>query len=84
VSCLVTLARCWQGCTFSEGPRLRKMNPPRIERIERIERVRYVLCSLCVSGGILVPVLFNEMSHILGVGLVVHFSLEDVAKINTP
>ena len=47
------------------------MNPPRIERIERIERVRYVLCSLCVSGGILVPVLFNEMSHILGVGLVV-------------
>ncbi len=35
VSCLVT--RCWKGCTFSEGPRLRKMNPPRIERIERIE-----------------------------------------------
>ncbi len=25
-----------QWCTFSEGPRLRKMNPPRIERIERI------------------------------------------------
>jgi hypothetical protein len=24
-------------CTFSEGPRLRKMKPPRIERIERIE-----------------------------------------------
>ncbi len=35
----VMLARCWPWCTFSEGPRLRKMNPPRIERIEHTHTV---------------------------------------------
>jgi hypothetical protein len=33
------LARHWPSCTFSEGPQLRKINPPRIERIECIERI---------------------------------------------
>ncbi len=37
-SCLVMLVRHWQWCNFSEGPRLLKINPPRIERIERIDR----------------------------------------------
>ncbi len=41
--------------TFSEGPQLRKMNPPRIERIERIDTVlallpllRDCLCKMCL------------------------------------
>ena len=33
-SCIVMLVRHWPWCTSSEGPRLRKINPPRIERIE--------------------------------------------------
>ncbi len=37
-SCLVMIVRLWPWCTFSEGPRLRQIDPPRIERIERIER----------------------------------------------
>ncbi len=34
--------------TFSEGPQLRKMNPPRIERIERIELSHEFLCTTTV------------------------------------
>jgi len=41
VSCLVTLVRHWPWCTLSEGPRLRKINPPRIERIERIAYIQH-------------------------------------------
>ncbi len=36
ILCLVMLVRHWPWCTVSEGPRLRKINPPRMERIERI------------------------------------------------
>ncbi len=42
VSCLVMLARCWQWCTFSEGPQLQKMKPPQIEHIEHIEARQHV------------------------------------------
>ncbi len=35
----------------SEGPRLRKMNPPRIERTERIERIERIEPTLSISLG---------------------------------
>jgi hypothetical protein len=39
-SCSVMLVRHWQRCTFSKGPRLWKINPPRIERTVTAARSR--------------------------------------------
>jgi hypothetical protein len=65
VSCLVTLARCWPGCTFSEGPRLRKTNPPHIERIERIEHVCYVYLCQDATGyvWVVMSILFKSKGN---------------------
>ncbi len=43
---LVILVRHWPWCTLSEGPRLRKIIPPRIERIERTEHSSCMLLIL--------------------------------------